>query len=237
MKKRITISLVVIFFFCISILAESKIEIKLGVTPGMGEPIRKLFVELYSEAGVNAVIKELPTARLMNEFDKGTIDAVLFASDYAIKKRHRAITIGLEEGNPLFTFKLYGYVLSTRIAEFNKAITYKNYAIAYIQGNQAHENAITELGAKPVPVLDYGNALNMLVAGRVDMIFAVPGALIDYFALTGINSKLVAMTQKPLAAFNYFHVLDRQYWDLAKKLQIVFKHTEEKIKKIFSGSQ
>ncbi|HON88683.1 MAG TPA: hypothetical protein PK746_04315, partial [Spirochaetales bacterium] len=66
MKKRITISLVVIFFFCISILAESENEIKLGVTPGMREPLRKLFVELYSEAGANFVIKELPTARIMN---------------------------------------------------------------------------------------------------------------------------------------------------------------------------
>ena len=237
MKKRITISLVVIFFFCISILAESENEIKLGVTPGMREPLRKLFVELYSEAGANFVIKELPTARIMNEFDKGTIDAVLFASEYAIKNRPRAITIGWEKGKPLFTSKLYGYVLSTRIAEFNNAATYKNYVIAYIQGNQAHENAITELGAKPVPVPDYGNALNMLVAGRVDMIFAVPGALIDYFALTGVDSKLVAMTQKPLATFNYFHILDRQYCALAKKLQLVFKRNEEKIKKIFSSSQ
>ncbi len=76
----------------------------------------------------------------------------------------------------------------------------------------------------------------MLVAGRVDMIFAVPGALADYFILTGIDSKLVTMTQKPLATFKYYHILDRQYSALAEELKKAFKKNKEAIKKMFNGS-
>ena len=202
MKNKSSFALLVlIFIFCISISAQSKIKIRLGVTAGMSELLRKLFVELYKEAGVNAVIKELPVARIMNEFDKGTVDAVLFASDYAVKNRPRA-------------------------TEFTNGTTYTNYLIAYIHGNQAHENAILELGANPVPVPDYSNALNMLVTGRVDMILAVPGALADYFTLTGIDSKLVTMIQKPLASFKYYHILNQKYFTLAEALKKVFKKTQ-----------
>lgn len=208
----------------------------MGVTVGMAERLRKLFVELYKEAGANVVIKELPTARIMNAFDTGTIDAVLFASEYVVKNRERCILIGLDDHEPLFTFKLYGYVLATRVVEFNNAVTYKNYIIAHIQGNQAHENAIAELGARPVPVPDLSNALNMLATGRIDMIMAVPGALTDYFALTGIDSTLVTMIQKPLVSFNYYHVLNNRYVALAESLRKVFKKNREALKKMFSGS-
>ena len=217
------------------IVAQSKLEIKLGVTAGIGESIRNLFVQIYKEAGALLIIKELPTARIMNEFDTGTIDAVLFASEYAVKNRANALLLGLEKGKPLFSFNLHGFVLASRMSEFTGKQTYNNCSIGYIIGNSAHENAILELGAKPVPVIDYGNALNMLVTGRIDMIFAVPMALNDYYASVMVDKSLIAMLPEPLARFNYYHILNKKYSNLALSVQKLLEKNSDVIKKLLGA--
>ncbi len=234
MKKTVAAAILLFMVFGGFANAQKMPEIRLAVTAGMGRELRELFIKVYEEAGIPVKLCELPTARVMSEFDAGTVDAVLFASDAAVKTRPQAFMLGFGS-EPLFTFNVYGHVLAFRLDEFLKSRDYSRFSIAYITGNQAHENAILAEKAKAVPVPDYGNAVNMLVSRRIDMILAVPGALTDYLVLNKIEPDAVSMLPAPIATFRYFHIINAKFKKLVPVLEQALQKNKAVIKTLFGG--